>query len=131
MKDMSLKTVLTSAVVTGLVVGVSAGFAGDRWLGDEDSSAPVTASQFTSPDGFQGGVNINPGDLIDLAEAEGGAAALESFIGSQFGTGGPDPELLRERLNGFGLEIPEGATTAEMLEMLATAAESIFPAPGE
>ncbi|MCH7971756.1 MAG: hypothetical protein IH960_12065 [Chloroflexi bacterium] len=128
---MSLKTILTSAVVTGLVVGAGGGFAQDRWFGDEDSSAPVTAGQFTAPDGFPGGANINPGDFIDLAEAEGGGAALESFIGSQFGAGGPDPDFLRERLSGFGMQVPEGATTAEMLEMLATAAESIFPAPGE
>ena len=120
-----------AALISGLIIGVSAGVVQDRWFGDEDQETSITAGQFVAPDRFQGGVNINPGDLIDLAEAEGGAAALESFIGSQFGTGGPDPELLRERLNGFGLEIPEGATTAEMLEMLATAAESIFPAPGE
>lgn len=131
MIKISMRTVLVAAVISGLVVGVSAGFAQDRWFGDEDSSAPVTAGQFTAPDGFPGGVNINPGDFIDLANAEGGGAALESFIGSQFGAGGPDPDFLRERLSGFGMQVPEGATTAEMLEMLATAAESIFPAPGE
>lgn len=130
-KKISLTTVVVAALISGLIIGVSAGVVQDRWFGDEDQETSITAGQFAAPGGFQGGVNINPGDFIDLANAEGGGAALESFIGSQFGAGGPDPDFLRERLSGFGMQIPEGATTAEMLEMLATAAESIFPAPVE
>ena len=127
MTRMSMKTVLVAAVISGMVVGVGAGFAGDRWLGDGGQENSISSGQFVPADGG----NINPGDFLDLAEAEGGGAALESFIGSQFGVGGPDPELLRERLSGFGMQVPEDATTQEMLEMIANAAESIFPAPVE
>ena len=120
-----------SAVISGLVVGVSAGFAWDGWIDDGDQETSITAGNFTPPNGFPGGGNLNPADFIGLANAEGGAAALESFISSGFGAGGPDPDFLRERLSRFGMDIPEGATTVEMLEMLAANAEAIFPAPGE
>ena len=120
-----------SAVISGLVVGVSAGFAWDGWIDDGDQETSITAGQFTPPNGFPGGSNLNPADFIGLANAEGGAAALESFISSGFGAGGPDPDFLRERLRGFGIQVDDDATTAEMLEMLATTAEAIFPAPGE
>lgn len=127
-----MRTVLVAAVVSGLVIGVGAGLARDRWFTDEVSITYITDSQFVPPQAeFPGAGSINPADFLDLAEAEGGAAALELFIGAAFGAGGPDPEVLRERLSGFGIEFDEGATTAEMLEALAIGAEAIFPAPGE
>ncbi len=128
---MSMRIVFASAVICGLFIGIAAGFVQNRWPGDEDSAVSGQPIQFPTPTGFPAGNNLDPGDFIDLAEAEGGAAALESFISSGFGVGGPDPDFLRERLTGFGMQIPEGATTKEMLEMLAAEAEAFFPAPVE
>lgn len=126
-----MRTVLVSAVISGLVVGVSVGFAWDGWIDDGGQETSITPGNFTPPNGFPGGGNLNPADFIGLANAEGGAAALESFISSGFGAGGPDPDFLRERLRGFGIQVDDDATTAEMLEMVANTAETIFPAPVE
>jgi len=129
MAELSLRTVVMAAVITGLVIGVGAGFAQDRWSGVDGPAATATAVQPASRGDFQGEGNLDPADFIGLADAEGGAAALESFISSGFGAGGPDPDFLRARIRQFGIQVSDDATTEEMLEMLASRAEELFPAP--
>jgi len=129
MKKLSMWTVVTAAVIVGMVTGVGAGLARDRWSSDGDREASFATAEIAVPNRFPDGSDINPREFLDLADAEGGAAALESFVSSGFGVGGPDPDFLRARLRGFGMEVSDDATTEEMLEMLAGAAETIFPAP--
>jgi hypothetical protein len=128
---LSMSAVVVAAVITGVVIGVGAGFTREHWFGGGNQESPPITAEIAVPNRFPDGSGINPGDFIDLAEAEGGAAALESFISSGFGAGGPDPDSLRARLRGFGMEVSDDATTEDMLEMLANAAETIFPAPPE
>ena len=77
-----------AALISGLIIGVTAGVVQDRWLGDEDQETSIAAGQFVAPDRFQGGVNINPGDFIDLANAEGGAPHSKALLVRSLAQGG-------------------------------------------
>ena len=131
MIKLSISAVVMAAAIIGVVIGVGAGFAQDRWFSDGGREASFATADIAVPNRFPDGSDINPREFLDLADAEGGAAALESFISSGFGAGGPDPDFLRARLRGFGMEVSDDATTEDMLEMLADTADAIFPAPGE
>lgn len=117
MNKLSIKNMVIFAVVLGVIVGVGAGLA----KSSIDNSPVAVADESTAePE------RINPfgadHELGQIAGEHEQTWLIERALGgSQFSHSGSssDPAFLRSRLEAQGIDVPEGATTDELRELLS------------
>lgn len=112
------------AIFTGLIVGVSVGFAANA--GDGNDGTTVTADASTAvldPKNLPVEVlkALPPEELAEMfpEKAEGILNPNSSSRIKSTGGDSNDPDYLRAVLKKLGAEVPESATTKELQDMLA------------
>ncbi len=108
MNKLSVKNMLIFAVVVGVIVGVTAAFA---------RSEPPTISSAAAANGSA--TDLDVGHILDM---HGEEALIESALGgfeALHGGFSTTPDFLRSQLESRGINVPEGATTEELQNILA------------
>ena len=124
MKNLSLKVVVVGAVLIGVIVGVSVGFAENATGGKNNkTTANATSEAETKAKELPLEVlkALPPEELAEMYP-EKAEAILNPESASQIKSAGSDsndPEYLRAVIQKLGGEAPETATTKELQDILA------------
>ncbi len=124
------KLVLFSAVIVGLIIGVSAAFAQNSATenGETIARAEESSKEELDPKNLPTEVlkALPPEELAELFPEKAEAILVPEAFSQVKSTGGDsdDPEYLRAVLEKMGIAAPEGASTKELQDLLAGAKTS-------
>ena len=132
MNNIGIKTFVVSAVIVGLVIGISTALARNGVSNDVGIDADqISSSTAFDPKNLPAEVlkALPPEELAELFPEKAEAIlALEAF--DQVKTADAeqnDPEYLRAVIQKLGGEAPEGASTKELQDILASLSASAKP----
>ena len=124
-RSADLKLVLFSAVIVGLIIGVSAAFAQNFTTGNGGTIARAEESSKEELDPKNLPVEVlkalPPEELAELFPEKAEAILVPEAFSQVKSAGGDsdDPEYLRTAIQKLGGEAPGGASTKELQQMLA------------
>ena len=130
LRTANLNIVLFSAVIVGLIIGVSAAFAQNFTTGNLDTIARAEESSKADLDPKNLPTEVlkalPPEELAELFPEKAEAILVPEAFSQVKSTGGDsdDPEYLRAVLEKMGIVAPEGASTKELQDLLAGAKTS-------
>ena len=129
MNNIGIKTFIVSAVLIGLVIGISTALARNGVSNDGSAGADqVYSSTELDPKNLPAEVlkALPPEELAELFPEKAEAILAPEAFNQVKTTGGEqnDPEYLRAVIQKLGGDAPEGASTKELQDILATLSAS-------
>lgn len=114
MNKLSVKNMLIFAVVVGVIVGVAAGLARSVIDDSPVAAADNSSAEPDQSDLFQSGWEL-AGEHDPQWLIEGALGGFQNLHGGSSN----DPESLRSLLEAQGIEVPEGASTHDLQNLLS------------